>query len=52
MATMNGTRKTAKRRGGRPINKAMARTREHLTHDEAEKLIDAAWRAVQEQKEH
>ena len=42
MATTNGTKKTAKRRGGRPTNRAMGRTREHLTHDEAQKLIGAA----------
>ena len=37
-----GTRKLNKARGGRPTNTAMGRTREHLTHDEAEKLIEAA----------
>ena len=30
------------KRGGRPTNAAMGRTREHLTNDEAEKLIKAA----------
>ena len=36
------TEKPARKRGGRPTNAAMGRTREHLTHEEAEKLIKAA----------